>query len=100
MMRLSVAAAVTEFTSSDSRDPPPWRLSSPRPDEKASNEAPRDARRFFVSTESADWLDFDRESNTPCQRASMVEPKPLKNDSTLAGDVVPLPMARRRTRSS
>jgi len=100
MMRLSVPAAVTVFTSTVSRDPPPWRLSSPRPEVNASKEEPRAARRFFVSTESAVWLDFERESNTPSQRASIVEPNPLKNDSTLAGDALPRVIARRRTSSS
>src|ERR1700722_3260956 len=95
-MRLSICAGADAVVSTDSRDPPPCRLSSPRPDVKASKEELRAASRLFVSTESADWLVLARGLNVVSQSAAMVEPNPLKNDSTSTGDALPLVTARRR----
>ena len=65
-MRLSISAGVDAVVSTVSRDPPPCRLSGETRCEGV-NEELRAASRFFVSTESDDWLVLARVLNVVSQ---------------------------------
>src|ERR1700722_15079220 len=98
-MRLWTSAEVAGEVNTVSNEPPPCRLSSPRPEVKALKDAPSPARRALVVAESDERLEVSSWPYLDSQRVSIFEPRLLKKASTSAGDAPPRSAARRRAPS-